>query len=81
MKQIPNIVITLEGGIIQNIDSDLPVKVIVLDFDDSTIHVSEETQFTSVDGEKQSAIVTVWNEDETTAHPEVSKHIFEQLDK
>lgn len=77
---IPKIVITLEGGIIQNIDSDLPIKVIVLDFDVYAID-DKETEFTCVNGEKQKAVVTVWNEKETIINPRVSKHIFEQLDK
>ena len=81
-QKIPQIVVTLEGGIIQNIDSDLPVRVIILDFDNDVGEIDDpkEITFTDPDGEETKAIVTVWEEKDVHS-PKISEHIFKQLYK
>jgi len=75
MKQT-NIIITLEGGIIQSIESDTPVKVAVLDIDEDSSGDEKETVITNTDNSKFSAVVTIHNVTET---PQRVTHIFNQL--
>ena len=79
-EQIPQIVISLEDGIIINIDSDLPVRVFVLDFDDDVRDDSKKLTFTDTNGKKHKAVVTLW-EEKHVHFPEISEHIFKQLYK
>ena len=76
---IPKIVIEIEGGVIQNIDSDLPVKVIVLDYDDDAQDDPKETEVTLLDGETTKAVVSIYTPEETTQNKQWPEHLFKQF--
>lgn len=73
---IPKIVITMEGGVIQEIDSNLPVKIIILDF--NTEDGTKDT-FTNLEGDKQEAVVQVWSDYGENSN--IVEHIYDQIGK
>ncbi len=75
----PKIVITLEGGIIQSIDSNIPTEVIVLDYDSDAKNDPKESSFTDLSGDEQEAIVTIHKDNNKYPSEEIVEHVFKQL--
>lgn len=83
MSKHPRIFINLDGGIIQQIITDVPVEVIVADFDTQDLEEDRITRFKDESGEDAEA--SIWHEmasDEghVSIEPEVVDKLFKNIE-
>jgi hypothetical protein len=76
VMSIPKVVITVEGGLIQCIDSEVPLDVAVLDFDIDGADSEELTEYEDTGGHITNAFLSSWG---VSGDKVIVDHVFKQL--